>query len=167
MSEFIGQPLTELLRSKMRRDNLSFTELAKRLQIGQSYLSQLSSGAKPLSSVTDSFLRACAEYLGIPVVHAFLLAGRLQYQDFCVAPESIEEQIKGALTNISQSNLAMKNAVGEAMLTALPRAIQVLLIQLYERAEQVTLIPASVSLSEIERIGQLQAPFEVRFNKLD
>lgn len=165
MSNFVGQPLAELLRLKMRRDCLSLTEQAKRLNVGQSYLSQLSSGAKPLSSVSDSFLRKCAEYLGIPVVHAFLLAGRLQYQDFCQAPESVEERIKEALTEISRSSLAMESSVGTAMLTALPHAAKLLLIQLYERAEHVSLLPMRVSSSEIERIGQMRAHFEIRHNK--
>lgn len=165
MSDFVGRPLTELLRSRMRQDGLSFAQLAKRLRVGQSYLSQLLSGAKPLSSVSDSFLRACSEYLAVPVVYVFLLSGRLQYRDFFAAPATMEMHILTALGVISRSSIAMEAALGEETLLGLPKAAQVLVILLYEKAEQVVLLPKRVGKSEIEHLGQLHVPFEVRIHK--
>jgi transcriptional regulator with XRE-family HTH domain len=68
MDEFVGRGLIEMLRARMGKDDLSLTQLAKRLQVGGSYLSQLSRGVKPLTSVSEQFLRSCAEYLDKPVV---------------------------------------------------------------------------------------------------
>lgn len=167
MSDFMGRPLAELLRSKLRRDGLSLAQLAKRLGVGQSYLSQLSCGAKPLSSVSESFLRKCATYLGIPVVYVFLLSGRLQFRDFFSSPVTLAMQIEKALVQISCSDIGLEAGVDTSVLASLPDAAKLLIVLLYERAEQVQLLPSRVGKAEIERIGQLRVPFEIRLNKPD
>ena len=80
--EFEGRQLAALLHAKMKRDDLSLKQLANRLFVGGSYLSQLLRGVKPMAAVSDGFLRSSAKFLEMPVVLVYLLGGRLQSADF-------------------------------------------------------------------------------------
>ena len=165
MEEFVGRPLIELLRAKMRREDLSLKQLARHLQVGQSYVSQLSCGAKPLSSVSDQFLRGCAEYLGMPVVLIYLLSGRLQSKDFFIPPTNMDLLVDCALEQIGRTTIAAETAIDFTILSRLPMAAKLLIVLLYERAESVLLIPRRVGRGEVEAMGQSSVPFEVRLNK--
>ena len=165
MNEFTGRPLTVLLRTKMRHENLTVEQLAKRLQVGHSYLSQLSGGTKPLASVSDKFLRACGEYLEMPVVLVYLLAGRLQAKDFFISPMNLGNQINIALQHIGNSNAAAETSVDTEMLLRLQDEVKLLLVLLYERAEGIALLQTRVGHGEIDAMGQSRMPFEVRLHK--
>lgn len=165
MDNFVGHPLIELLRTKMRRNDLSLTQLAKRLQVGHSYLSQLSSGKKPLSSASDRFLRVCSEYLEMPVVLIYLLAGRLQTKDFFISPLTLDMRIDCSLEQIARSSIGAEASVDAGMLIGLPSPAKLLVVLLYERAEGVCLLPPRVSEGEVEALGRAFVPFEVRLNK--
>jgi transcriptional regulator with XRE-family HTH domain len=150
----------------MWQDGLSQRQLAKRLGVGASYLSQLTRRAKPLSGVSELFLRSCAEYLEIPLVLVYLLAGRLKANDFFVSPAAFDVQLTAALELIGGSSIAAETAVDARLLTELPAAAQLLIVLLYERAENVLLLPTRVSQGEVEALGGVRVPFQVRLNKL-
>ncbi len=165
MDEFVGRGLIELLRTKMGQDDLSLAQVGHRLKVGGSYLSQLSRGTKPLASVSEQFLRGCAEYLGIPVVLVYLLAGRLRAKDFFISPMTMEMRIDSSLEQIAKSKIGAETAVDAGMLIGLPYAAKFLVVLLYERAEGVRLLPQRVSTGEVEAVGQAYVPFELRMNK--
>ena len=152
MEEFKGRPLAAILRSRMRDGGLSIAELASCLMVGQSYLSQLLNGKKPLSAVGDDFLRRSADFLGMQVVLVYLLAGRLKAADFFQSPAALGSDIAKALTEICRSNIAVDTAVD-------------VLVLLYERSEGVVLLPARLSHNEVAAFGQPHVPFEIRLNK--
>jgi transcriptional regulator with XRE-family HTH domain len=160
-----GRALIERLRTRMRQDELSQNQLAKRLGVGASYLSQLTNGAKPMSGVSELFLRTCAEYLEIPPVLVYLLAGRLQAKDFFVSPKTFEQHLNNALELICCSSIAAETAVDAGLLTELPAAAKLLIVVLFERAENVLLLPSRVRAGEVEALGSARVPFEVRLNK--
>jgi transcriptional regulator with XRE-family HTH domain len=166
MRNLFGNALTERLRMKMLQDCLSQRELAKQLRVGASYLSQLTSGAKPISGVSELFLRSCAEYLELPPVLVYLLAGRLKAKDFFVSPESFEQHLNAALVQITNTRIGAETAVDAELLTRLPVSTKLLIVLLYERAENVLLLPARVCKGEVEVLGGIQVPFQVRLNKL-
>lgn len=163
---FIGRELTERLRTKMLQDGLSQRQLAKRLRVGASYLSQLNSGAKPVTGVSELFLRSCAEYLEMPLVLVYLLAGRLTAKDFFSSPATFEKHLNAALVRIGSSSIAAETAVDIELLTELPAAAKLLIVLLYERAESILLLPPRVRSGEIEALGSAHVPFSVRLNKL-
>lgn len=165
MNDFEGRALAVLLRAKMRREDLSLEQLANRLLVGGSYLSQLLRGLKPMAAVSHGFLRASAEYLEIPVVLVYLLAGRLQAADFFVPPLNWQHHVDEALREVAASNIAAETAVNSEMLLALPDAVKLLVVLLYERSEHVLLLPKRIKASEIEALGQSYVPFEVRLHK--
>jgi hypothetical protein len=163
--DFQGRALAVLLQAKMRRDELSLALLARRLVVGTSYLSQLLRGVKSLAAVNDEFLRASAEYLEMPAVLVYLLAGRLQAPDFFVSPVSWQHHVDEALREVAASNVAAETAISSEMLMALPDAVKLLVVLLYERSEHVLLLPKRIEASEIEALGQSYVPFEVRLHK--
>lgn len=165
MKEFKGRPLADILRLRMRDGGLSIAELASCLMVGQSYLSQLLNGKKPLSAVGDDFLRRSADFLGMQVVLVYLLAGRLKAADFFQSPAALGSDIAKALTEISRSNIAVETAVDVATLSGLPERVKLMLVLLYERSEGVVLLPARLTHNEVAVFGQPHVPFEIRLNK--
>ena len=163
--EFKGRPLAAMLRAKMKRDDLSLEQLGNRLFVGGSYLSQLLRGVKPMAAVSEGFLRSGAEFLEMPVVLVYLLAGRLQAADFFFAPVNWQQHVDAALREIATSRVAIETVVNSETLLALPDAVKLLVVLLYERAEQVLLLPKRIEASEIEALGQSYVPFEVRLHK--
>ena len=162
--DFVGRPLATLLLARMRTEGLNVARLAVRLQVGRSYLSQLLRGVKPISAMDDEILRACADYLELPLVLAYVLAGKLVFGDFLDKASDLEVQLRLAIQQISESPIAMATGVGVSMLEDLPLPVSQLLVALYERAEQVSLLPR-VSLNQLYVLSRPDPLFELRLNK--
>jgi len=163
MNEFQGRPLAALLQAKMKRDDLSLEQLGNRLFVGGSYLSQLLRGVKRINAVSDVFLRASAEYLGMPAVTAHLLAGKLRAEDFFdVQQPDWGECLNKALRTVSESRVAANAAVTEAMLREMPSEVKLLLVLLFEEATATVVLPKRVSVSDISNFGKPCVPFDVR-----
>ena len=165
MKKFAGQPLVELLQARMRRDNSSLTKLAKRLNVSQSYMSQICRGNKPVGAASDQFLRSCAVYIGIPAALVWLLAGKFRADDFFVAPTTFDRHLENALEGIARSSIAAETAIDVSTLATLPYAAKILIVLLYERAEGLLLLPPRLGAGEVEAMGQTSVPFGVRVNK--
>lgn len=162
------RPLADLLRAKMERDGLSSVELAERLGIGQSYLSQLLRGVKRTQTAGESLLRACAKYLGVPPVTAYLLAGKLKAEDFfSVTPKEWDVSIDNALFTLSQSHFAANAAVTHEHLRQSTDPLKLLLIHLFENATSTTLLPRRFVESDIAHFGTVSVPFAVRTHRQD
>lgn len=164
--KFVGRPLCTLLLAKMQLDELSVAQLAKRFSIGRSYLSQLLRGTKPLAAVSSDFLKDCAVYLGIPVVFAHVLAGRLTLDDFLVTSADPVQALDGAIQVIAGSGVAAATAVDAEMLTAMPVPVKQLMVLLYERSENVSLLPKA-NAQHLYYLCQQETPFQRRVNKLE
>jgi transcriptional regulator with XRE-family HTH domain len=163
MNEIGERPLAVLLGAKMRKDGLTLEDLASRLSIGQSYLSQLLRGVKRMDAAGDAFLRASAEYLGMPAVTAYLLAGRLTAADFFEVPgDGWLGYLNEALRKVAESRIAEDAAVTHAALSELPAEVKLLLVQLFEHATATVVLPKRLSVSDISNFGKLSVPFQVR-----
>ena len=157
------QPLAELLKAQMEKDELTLGELAHQLGIGRSYLSQLLRGYKRTTAASDNFLRASARYLGIPPVTAQLLAGKLSAQDFFAAPPcEWEACIDCALYLVSRSRFATNAAVTPGLLAVVPLPIKLLLIQLFENATGTVLLPTRLGAADLANFGNSDVPLPVR-----
>lgn len=162
--DFVGRPLAKLLLARMRNEGLNVAQLAARLQVGRSYLSQLLRGVKPISAMDDKILRACADYLELPLVLAYVLAGKLMFGDFLDKASDSEVQLRLAIQQISESPIATATGVQASMLLGLPLPVLQLLVALYERAEQVSLLPR-VSMNQLYVLSRSDPLFELRLNK--
>ncbi len=160
-----GQALADLLASKLRTEGRTVSEIARRLGISQGYLSQLLNGDKEFAGVSDEFIRRCAEFLSLPVVVCFLLAGRLSAQDFFEAPCEFSRYVEKALRTIANSRYAMEAAVTYRQLASAPPQMQRLIVLLYETASKTELIPGRVKWNSVETFGKPRVPFRVRVVK--
>lgn len=159
-----GQSLLDLLQFRRRRDDLSMSQLGNKLGIDSSYISQLFSGKKRLAALNQSAYRKIAEYLDLPVVICYLLAGKLVPSDFFVRQSEYRAALDLALETIARSQQAMSASVSLQQLVALNEPVQLLLVMLYESAEGGCLLPERVTRSRLESFSELCVPFEVRFN---
>src|SRR5690606_28387943 len=98
-----GHPLRLALRAAMYERSHGTSYVAKQVGIGQSYLSELMRGDKPMEQVSDKHLRAFAAYLGVPSVAGFILAGRLDASDFLEVMPSLEERLEKTLKLVCAS----------------------------------------------------------------
>lgn len=158
-----GRVLASMLAAQLRIDGNSITALATTLGISQSYFSQLLSGEKPMTGVSDDVLRKCALYLRVPAVTVFLLAGRLCGADFFDEPEDLNQKLANALKIVAESQHAMDVVVSYDDLLAVTPAVQHLLVQLYEVAMGVELIPGRIGWNSLRLVAQPRVPFEVKY----
>ncbi len=142
-------------------DGVSVSTLSAKLGISQSYLSQLLNGDKSWAVVSDAVLRCCAEYLELPVVICFLLAGRLRTEDFFKERGEFTQQMAAALKVVGESRFALEQGVDSRELQLLPQTVQHLLVQLFEAATGTELVPGRVGWDSIVAAGQ-KLQFEVK-----
>ncbi len=128
------QPLAALLRQRMESDNVSVSNLARQLGVAQSYLSELLCGDKSFQRLDEERLRTVANYLRVPAVIAFLLAGRLRHADFVEPEIDVDGQLSLAMAAIAKSPLGLEAAVSLQMLLALPSEVKVILALMYQSA---------------------------------
>lgn len=157
-----GMALISLLTARMRSDGITVSKLARRFAISQGYLSQMLSGKRSISIVKDSVLRECAAYLRLPAISCFLLAGKLQSEDFFSAPDEFSSTLKSALKTVSESQQCQDVAVEFEQLMELPAPVQHLVVLLYESAIGTELMPGRVDWNSISSAGKHRLPFDVR-----
>ena len=83
-----GSTLLAMLFAKAHTEGLQIQTLAtEKLGVHPSYLAQLRSRAKSVETISHDFARACAHYLGIPLIAVLVAAGQLKEEDFREAVE--------------------------------------------------------------------------------
>ena len=158
--------LAMLLSARMRTDGISMTELASRLQVSQSYLSQLVSSDKRFETANDALLRNCANYLKIPATVCFLMSGKLKAQDFYEIETDFERNLASALQVVSASRVAQETTVSLEQLGELTTELKHFVVLLYEAANDVTLIPRRLRRQTLETVMESRVTFEVRHRRL-
>lgn len=145
----------------MAADGLSVAALGKKLGVSQGYMSQLLREDKLVSATSEGFIRLCAEYLGMPAVTCFLLAGKLIGADFYRPVISFEQLLNKALMSVAESKLAKDAAASYEQLLELPEAVRHLLVLQHEMAFDVDLIQERTSRAELARACEFHQPFSV------
>lgn len=159
-----GQPLLDLLQAKLRSDSTTFAQLGALLGLSQSYISQLLSGDKPVAALPRDVIRRIASFLGMPTVLCELLGGRMEASDFFSMRDEFADALEHALQAVAASSAALQAAVRQDDLLALPDAVKLLVVLLYEQAEHVVLLPGRLTRAQCETLSQFWVPFEVKFN---
>lgn len=135
-----GNRLRVALKQAQQANNDSISSMAAKLGASQSYLSQLLSGDRPMSGVSDGILRKIAEYLGVPLVIALMQAERLTSADFMVSPSNLPDRLNAGMKAIGRSSEAIESGVGVEELMILPERVKLLLVLLYQQAYQVEML---------------------------
>ncbi len=124
-----GRALVVKMKERMAIEGASVSDLAVRLEVSQSYLSQLLSGDKALASVSDALIRRISGYVYLPPVVCFVLSGKLEVDDFadCKYDEELRKLERRAAL-IADSTFALEAGVTrEALLEADPRVLSMLI----------------------------------------
>lgn len=124
-----GRALVVKMKERMAIEGASVSDLAVRLGVSQSYLSQLLSGDKALASVSDALIRRISRYVYLPPVVCFVLSGKLEVDDFadCKYDEELRKLERRAAL-IADSTFALEAGVTrEALLEADPRVLSMLI----------------------------------------
>nr|WP_313036634.1 helix-turn-helix transcriptional regulator [Achromobacter ruhlandii] len=147
-----GHHLRLALRAAMHQRSHSISYVANCVGISQNYLSELMRGDKPLENVSDKHLRAFATYLGVPPVAGFVLAGRLDASDFLEEVPPLEERLATALSTVCASPSAAEAQIQESDLATLPVPVKMLIVLLYQQAQQAEVFRPSQAWWESRRI---------------
>lgn len=166
MSDDIGQPpnhlpgeaLMNALFKRAREQGQSIGDMAKELGVSHAYLSLLRSGQRQIPNVNDEFSTACAKYLGMPRIYVLLLAEKLKSDDFYGAAESgMHRQLSNALRMVTDSEEAARAGVSAEDINKLPARLQYLMVQLYQGAHQLQLLPREFDIDEVTSIADVHA----------
>lgn len=135
-----GRQLRLRLLERIHAQGASITAVANQLGISQSYLSQLLKGDKLFSTMDEAHLRAVSNYLELPAVIGFLLAGKLKQSDFEEPTVPLAAALKSALEVVAYSPPALEVCVDPTALHALPEPVKLLLVLCYQKAMGVELL---------------------------
>jgi transcriptional regulator with XRE-family HTH domain len=139
--KFDRNALASRLALFIRAENTTVSAVAKQLGVSQNYLSELLAGKKSLLVASDNLLREIAKYLNLPTVLCFVMAGRLTHEDFVEPSLDFDQKLDMAVTTISESAEGIESGVDAEMLLQIPKAGKVLITLLFQRLNQVELIP--------------------------
>jgi len=113
-------------------------ELATKLGFVYSYLTQLRTGTRKVSSISDDFARGCAEYLGVSMMEVLMLAGRIRAEDFTSSPAEYDQELARAISFICQDREWGSMVPSEMRAPKAPG--QHLIVRLYEKATGTVLL---------------------------
>ena len=143
-----GATLLALILDAANTRRLGTRELAeKELGVSYSYFASLRSGEKEIAKIGDDLVARIAKFLGLPKVAVMLAAGQLKLEDFYQEREILQTHLQPALQFI-QRDPRIAPLVPASVFDA-DVALQQLVVILYEKAYDRTLIPSKVSIEEI------------------
>lgn len=146
-----GRVLASRLRERMYEQDHRVKDVAEILGISPAYLSQLLAGDRHFSSVSDQLIRRIADYLRLPPITCFVLAGRFKTDDFLV-PDAESDRLRArALRFVSDSSFAVEARVDYQMLQRAPVELQSLVLSLYQTATNAQLTPVAEKWHYSER----------------
>lgn len=128
-----GWPLVAKVKERMSLEATSVGDLADRLQISQSYLSQLLLGDKAIVSASSDLVRRIAGYLYLPPVVCFVLAGKLESEDFATC--NYDEQLRSLerrVALIADSTFALEAGVSKEMLIRADPRVLTMIVSIYQ-----------------------------------
>lgn len=151
-----GEALMNALFKRARERGQNIGDMAKELGVSHAYLSLLRSGQRQIPNINDEFSTACAQYLGIPRIYVLLLAEKLKSNDFYGTSESgMSKKLANALRMVTDSEEAARASVSAEDINQLPTRVQHLLVQLYQDAHQLQLLPREFDIDEVTAANEL------------
>ncbi len=141
-------------------------EMAAELGVTYGYISQLRTGVRKTSQVSDEFVTACAAYLMVPRLTVLMLAGRVTVEDYFETEQTAASAIPRAFQFVCTDPHWGPLVTPEVRLGSLQT--QFLVIRLYERATGTVLLDAALDeKSLVAEIAQLNAVREARRKDID
>lgn len=141
----------------MRGHQLS--QMSAELGVTYGYIAQLRNGHRDVSQISDDFATACAQYLMVPRMTVFMLAGRITAEDLFDTTDSAEREVSSALSVLCADTEWGPMVTQELLRSSL--ASRYLLVRLYERATGKSLMSKAVDMhemaKEVAKLSEAQA----------
>lgn len=88
-----GGPLLGWLGDEANRKGHSPLEMSRELGVTQGYVLQLCNGIRNVDSVSQEFLDACGQYLGVPTIVCKVVSGNIRMSDFLHRTDAEQEAV--------------------------------------------------------------------------
>lgn len=135
------------------------TQMAAELGVTYGYIAQLRNGHRDVSQISDDFATACAQYLMVPRMTVFMLAGRITAEDLFDTTDSAEREVSSAMSVLCADTDWGPMVTQELLRGSL--ASRYLLVRLYERATGKSLMSKAVDMhdmaKEVAKLAEAQA----------
>lgn len=137
-------------------------ELATDLGVTYGYLAQLRSGLRFVAHISQEFVEACAQYLGLPPIAIKVMSGKVDARDFIWPAKQTEEVLNAALLRIQADEL-----IGRMMPASIynaPQEVKAFVVACYEQACTQDVMPSRALpqlLQDLQRTAVNQADYEV------
>ena len=92
-----GGTLLGMLTQRANELGHNLALMADALGCTYGYISQLRTGARRVTTIRDSFVDACANYLGVPRMTVLLASGKVQPTDIYEDPHEVMQSVPNAL----------------------------------------------------------------------
>lgn len=148
--EDIARPGSILLSMLLRHANENghqLQEMARELDITPGYFHQLRKGTRQTSQVSEKFTTDCSYYLGVPRMTVLLASSQVKAEDLFENPLEMIAALPAALRFI-QSNPKFGPLMSPEVFS-LCTSLQLLIVSLFEAAENRVLLPGRQSLEEV------------------
>ena len=137
-------------------------ELATALGVTYGYLAQLRSGLRFVAHISQEFVEACAQYLGLPPIAVKVMAGKVGARDFVWPAKPVEEVLNAALLHIQADQLL--GGMMPASVYNAPQEVKAFAVACYEQACTQEAMPSRSLpqlLQDLQRAAVSQADYEV------
>lgn len=117
---------------------VTLQQLAADLDVTYGYLAQLRTGLRSLANVSDTFVQAVAQWLGVPRIAVLAACGRLKLSDF-LEQRNLDDALDAAYAFIERDRVW--GAVMPASAHRLDQSGRLFVVRLFEAATGTVLIP--------------------------
>ena len=123
---------------------------------------QLRSGLRFVAHISQEFVEACAQYLGLPPIAVKVMAGKVGARDFVWPAKPVEEVLNAALLHIQADQLL--GGMMPASVYNAPQEVKAFAVACYEQACTQEAMPSRSLpqlLQDLQRAAVSQADYEV------
>jgi hypothetical protein len=159
--EQLNRPGGQLLAALFQRANLrghQLAEMARELHVTYGYISQLRKHSRHVPRITQRFVQACANYLGIRPILVKILAEQVVADDFVEPTDAT-----GALLDAAIQYIRADGGYGTFIpteVTTASRTMKLFIIDCYREATGIDLTPAASPSKKLRDVMEAMLVFE-------
>lgn len=128
-----GFPLIMRVKQRMALEATTVSELAERLHVSQSYVSQLLNGDRSVTAANDDVIRRIAGFLYLPPIVCFVLSGKLELNDFSSCNYDDElRALERRVALIADSTFALESGVSADVLIEADARLLSMIVSMYQ-----------------------------------
>ncbi len=142
-----GSTLLSMLMQHASENGHQLQEMARELDVTSGYIHQLRKGTRQTGQISGKFATDCSYYLGVPRMTVLLASSQVKAEDVFENPHEMIAALPAALRFI-QSNPKFGPLMPPEVFGLSP-LLQLLIVSLFEAAENRVLLPGRQSMEEM------------------